>query len=140
MFQEFNMTSRFRGKYLSVTPTGFTHIKFKNSGNHYTYKKITTTVHNIIVGKLWIDNHGESIIENRKTGDKGVVKFHAYSYFSPDKARKVSGLIKDKEGNPKWVVQGQWDKHVDMAKVTKQEKSNIETGNLQRIWTINPPL
>ena len=84
------MTSRFRGKYLSVTPTGFTHVKFKNTGHHYTYKKVTTTVHNIIVGKLWIDNHGDVQLENHTTGDKMTLKFHAYSYFSPDKARRVS--------------------------------------------------
>jgi len=53
MFQDITMTSKFRGKYLSVTPGGHSHVKFK-SGGHYTFKKITTTVHNIIVGKLWV--------------------------------------------------------------------------------------
>lgn len=28
---------------------------FEKSNNHYSWKKVTTTVHNIIVGKLWID-------------------------------------------------------------------------------------
>ena len=28
---------------------------FDKSDNHYSWKKVTTTVHNIIVGKLWID-------------------------------------------------------------------------------------
>ena len=28
---------------------------FHATGHHYTWKKVTTTVHNIIVGKLWID-------------------------------------------------------------------------------------
>lgn len=28
---------------------------FDKSKNHYSWKKVTTTVHNIIVGKLWID-------------------------------------------------------------------------------------
>ncbi|KAI6187909.1 Oxysterol-binding protein [Aphelenchoides besseyi] len=139
MYQDFTMTSRFRGKYLSVTPTGFTHIKFKNSGNHYTYRKITTTVHNIIVGKLWIDNHGETMIENHTTGDKCQLKFHAYSYFSSDKGHKVNGVVKDKKGVARRVVQGQWDKSMEMAKVTKHDKNSLETGNFQRIWTINPP-
>ncbi|KAI6235702.1 Oxysterol-binding protein [Aphelenchoides besseyi] len=139
MYQDFTMTSRFRGKYLSVTPTGFTHIKFKNSGNHYTYRKITTTVHNIIVGKLWIDNHGETMIENHTTGDKCQLKFHAYSYFSSDKGHKVNGVVKDKKGVARRAVQGQWDKSIEMAKVTKHDKNTLETGNFQRIWTINPP-
>jgi len=134
------MTSRFRGKYLSVTPTGYTHVKFKNSGNHYTYKKATTTVHNIIVGKLWIDNHGEVQIENHTTGDKGLVTFHAYSYFSPDKAKKVTGAVKDKNGNARYYIEGHWDKAIDIAKINKQKKNGLEVGSYERVWTINPPI
>lgn len=96
MHQDFTMTSRFRGKYLSVTPTGITHVKFKDQPNWYTYRKITTTVHNIIVGKLWIDNHGEMQIENHYTGDKCILKFHAYSYFSSEKPRKVGHNISNR--------------------------------------------
>lgn len=39
---------------LSLLP-GSIHCIFKDSEHHYTWKKVTTTVHNIIVGKLWID-------------------------------------------------------------------------------------
>lgn len=38
-----------------VFPSGTIHAIFEKSNNHYTWKKVTTTVHNIIVGKLWID-------------------------------------------------------------------------------------
>jgi hypothetical protein len=142
MHQEFTATSRFRGKYLSVTPTGYTHVKFKNSDNYYTYKKVTTTVHNIVVGKLWIDNHGEVHIDNHATGDKGSLKFHAYSYFSPDKARRITGAIKDSKGVVHRVIQGRWDKSVEIAKVEKRGngKNEIEPGSFERIWKINPPI
>lgn len=95
MFQEISIVSRFRGKYLSVTPQGHTHVIIKSPSLtfHYTYKKVTTTVHNIIVGKLWIDNHGEMHIENHDTGDKCVIKFHSYSYFSTEKPRKVNFFL-----------------------------------------------
>lgn len=36
-------------------PPGTIHAIFEKGNNHYTWKKVTTTVHNIIVGKLWID-------------------------------------------------------------------------------------
>lgn len=35
--------------------TGAIHLEFHSSGNHYVWRKVTSTVHNIIVGKLWID-------------------------------------------------------------------------------------
>ncbi len=36
--------------------SGYSHLIFKNTGNHFTWRKVTTLVNNIIVGKLWIDN------------------------------------------------------------------------------------
>ena len=68
---------------------GIAHCRFPATGHHYTWRKVTTTVHNIIVGKLWVDNHGEMDIINHKTGDKCHLKFSAYSYFSKDTLRKV---------------------------------------------------
>ena len=69
---------------------GIAHLVFKKSGNHYTWRKVTTTVHNIIVGKLWVDNHGEMDITNHKTKDICHLKYAAYSYFSRETPRKVS--------------------------------------------------
>jgi hypothetical protein len=54
-WQEFTATSKFRGKYLQIIPQGVAHLTFIKSGNHYTWRKVTTTVHNIIVGRLWVD-------------------------------------------------------------------------------------
>lgn len=39
-------------------PAGAIHLEFHSSGNHYVWRKVTSTVHNIIVGKLWIDQVG----------------------------------------------------------------------------------
>ncbi|CAB3359184.1 Hypothetical predicted protein [Cloeon dipterum] len=104
-WQEFTMASKFRGKYLQVVPLGTAHLEFLNSGNHYTWRKVTTTVHNIIVGKLWVDQHGDMDIVNHKTGDKCHLKYIPYSYFTRDVQRKVKGCVMDKNGSVKWVVQ-----------------------------------
>ena len=58
-WQEFTCQSKFKGKYLEVEPLGITHLEFPGSGNHYTWRKVKTIVHNIVIGKLWIDNCGE---------------------------------------------------------------------------------
>uniref|UniRef100_A0A1I8ETP1 Oxysterol-binding protein n=2 Tax=Wuchereria bancrofti TaxID=6293 RepID=A0A1I8ETP1_WUCBA len=144
LHQDFSMTSRFRGKYLSVTPVGYTYVKFLDSGNEYSYKKVTTTVHNIIVGKLWIDNHGEMLIENHKTGDKCILKFHPYSYFSREPPRKIAGFVKNPIGEVHWLIQGIWDSYLDILKVTNEvntgENARFETDTPNRIWTINSPI
>ena len=42
--------------YLSWLPcTGTAHLVFHSTGHHYTWSKVFTYIHNIIIGKLWID-------------------------------------------------------------------------------------
>uniref|UniRef100_A0A8D2QBL9 Oxysterol-binding protein n=1 Tax=Zonotrichia albicollis TaxID=44394 RepID=A0A8D2QBL9_ZONAL len=123
--QEIKITSKFRGKYLSIMPLGTIHCVFHSSGNHYTWKKVTTTVHNIIVGKLWIDQSGEIEIVNHKTGDKCILKFVPYSYFSRDVARKVTGEVMDPSGKVHFALLGTWDEKMDCYKVQLGAGENV---------------
>ncbi|XP_015718642.1 oxysterol-binding protein 1 [Coturnix japonica] len=122
--QEIKIASKFRGKYLSIMPLGTIHCVFHASGNHYTWKKVTTTVHNIIVGKLWIDQSGEIEIVNHKTGDKCNLKFVPYSYFSRDVARKVTGEVMDPTGKVHFLLLGTWDEKMDCYKVAAGSGDN----------------
>ncbi|CAB3401964.1 unnamed protein product [Caenorhabditis bovis] len=144
MYQDFTMTSRFRGKYLSVIPVGYTHVHFPGTPNHYSYQKITTTVHNIIVGTLWIDNHGDMVITNHGTKEKCVLRFIPHSYFSRETPRKVYGIVQNAQGVPVFVVQGTWDKYIDMYRVanwngnTEKPKVDVDEASVKRIWTVTP--
>jgi len=136
---EIQVTSKFRGKYLSVNPLGTVHLKFHKSGNHYTWQKITTTVHNIIVGTIWVDQSGESTVQNHKTGDHCKHKYYPYSYFSSETPRKVLGVVKDKEDVSHYLVTGTWDSHIDCAKIdsvvmTDPTKPQYKTQLPKRIW------
>lgn len=58
-------------------------------------------MHNIIVGKLWVDNHGDMDIVGESGPAAGYVahlKYLPYGYFSKDTQRKVTGVIKDPQG------------------------------------------
>jgi len=76
-------------KFVVMHCPGIAHLLFSRGGGHYTWRKVATTVHNIIVGRLWVDNHGEMDITNHKTGDICHLKYAAYSYFSRDMPHKV---------------------------------------------------
>jgi len=144
-WQEFTMSSKFRGKYLQVIPLGIAHLEFTATGNHYTWRKVTTTVHNIIVGKLWVDQSGEMDISNHLTGDKCHLKFIPYSYFSRETQRKVTGAVMNREGAVKWVVGGTWDDYMEASKVVNTLKTNkgtpvFETEPQTQLWKrILPP-
>ncbi|CAK5084776.1 unnamed protein product [Meloidogyne enterolobii] len=130
--QEFMVASRFRGKYMSVIPTGYTQIKFKDGKANFIFQKVTTTVHNIIVGKLWIDNHGTMNIVNHVSGERANIKFHSYR------------IILDKKGNARFYIFGYWDSYLNIALINNQKNQQgkvlIETGEPKRIWTVKEPL
>ncbi|XP_077298811.1 oxysterol binding protein isoform X2 [Arctopsyche grandis] len=143
-WQEFTMTSKFRGKYLQIIPLGSAYVEFDSTGNRYKWRKVTTTVHNIIVGKLWVDEHGDMEItgEGAASGIRCHLKYLPYSYFSKDTQRKVTGLVENPNGKPKWVIQGHWDTRIEIAPVTNTnlDSTVCKTGKFTTAWQrIMPP-
>ena len=45
-----------QASYIQCFPIGCIHLVFHRSACHYTWNKLVVTIHNIIVGKLWVDN------------------------------------------------------------------------------------
>uniref|UniRef100_A0A4W6CFG9 Oxysterol-binding protein n=1 Tax=Lates calcarifer TaxID=8187 RepID=A0A4W6CFG9_LATCA len=117
LWQHITIDSKFRGKYISVMPLGNIHLQFHSSGNHYVWSKVTSTVHNIIVGKLWIDQSGDIDIVNNTTKDTCRLKFSPYSYFSREVPRKVTGVVEDREGTAHYILSGTWDDKMESAKI-----------------------
>ncbi|XP_044002352.1 oxysterol-binding protein 1 isoform X2 [Aphidius gifuensis] len=147
-WQEFTMASKFRGKYLQefswqVIPLGTAHLEFNNSNSHYTWRKVTTTVHNIIVGKLWVDQHGDMEIVNHVDGTRCHLKYIPYSYFARDSQRKVKGVVMNANKEVKWVVQGTWDNKIEIAPVISTSGSAdnpvYKTGPYVLAWIRRPP-
>ncbi|VEL41799.1 unnamed protein product [Protopolystoma xenopodis] len=137
------MSSKFRGKYLQINPIGRCHLVFRRTGHHYSWEKIPMTVHNIIVGRLWIDNSGEMDIVNHSTGEKCHLSYKAYSYFSSETPRRVTGAVTDASGAVQYVLNGTWDDHMESAEVVAQGHSQsgkqmLQTGSSTRLWQRNP--
>ncbi|KAL0965600.1 hypothetical protein UPYG_G00283410 [Umbra pygmaea] len=122
LWQEITIDSKFRGKYISIMPLGCIHLQFHSSGNHYVWGKVTSTVHNIIVGKLWIDQSGDIEIVNHRTKDTCHLKFVPYSYFSRDIPRKVTGVVTDSEGTAHYILSGTWDDKMESAKIVESSR------------------
>nr|XP_055110011.1 oxysterol-binding protein 2 isoform X6 [Symphalangus syndactylus] len=132
LWQEITISSKFRGKYISIMPLGAIHLEFQASGNHYVWRKSTSTVHNIIVGKLWIDQSGDIEIVNHKTNDRCQLKFLPYSYFSKEAARKVTGVVSDSQGKAHYVLSGSWDEQMECSKVAHSSPSSPSSDGKQK--------
>ncbi|XP_012927120.1 oxysterol-binding protein 2 isoform X2 [Heterocephalus glaber] len=132
LWQEITIASKFRGKYISIMPLGAIHLEFQASGNHYVWRKSTSTVHNIIVGKLWIDQSGDIEIVNHKTNDRCQLKFVPYSYFSKEAARKVTGVVSDSQGKAHYVLSGSWNEQMECSKIVQSSPSSPGSDGKQK--------
>uniref|UniRef100_A0A3Q2WEJ0 Oxysterol-binding protein n=1 Tax=Haplochromis burtoni TaxID=8153 RepID=A0A3Q2WEJ0_HAPBU len=140
--QEITIASKFRGKYLSIMPLGAIHLQFHASGNHYVWRKVTSTVHNIIVGKLWIDQSGDIEIVNHRTKETCQLKFSPYSYFSRDVPRKVTGVVADSGGQAHYILSGTWDEKMESAKIVQSSRGGSGSEGKQKMvyQTLSPKL
>uniref|UniRef100_A0A3B4GET5 Oxysterol-binding protein n=1 Tax=Pundamilia nyererei TaxID=303518 RepID=A0A3B4GET5_9CICH len=142
LWQEITIASKFRGKYLSIMPLGAIHLQFHASGNHYVWRKVTSTVHNIIVGKLWIDQSGDIEIVNHRTKETCQLKFSPYSYFSRDVPRKVTGVVADSGGQAHYILSGTWDEKMESAKIVQSSRGGSGSEGKQKMvyQTLSPKL
>uniref|UniRef100_A0A4X2JXW1 Uncharacterized protein n=1 Tax=Vombatus ursinus TaxID=29139 RepID=A0A4X2JXW1_VOMUR len=131
LYQEIKITHKFHGKCLNITPSGSVHWIFHASGHHYTWKKTITTVNDIIVGKLWLDQSSEIEIANHETGDKCILRFVPYNFFSLDVPRKVTGQVTD------FKKSTLWGSGAKMAEGKHQER-NQKTEHGVILWKRNP--
>lgn len=117
--------------------------------------QIKTIIHNLIVGKLWIENTGDTEIigiSGPCTGHICRLSFDAYSYFSRTIPRRVQGIVSDSLGNSKWIMNGVWDSHLEVSPIISSTRTSRlgMVGSIdhmahtvepfQTIWTRNPSL
>uniref|UniRef100_A0A673ZT70 Oxysterol-binding protein n=1 Tax=Salmo trutta TaxID=8032 RepID=A0A673ZT70_SALTR len=142
LWQQITISSKFRGKYLSIMPLGAIHLQFHSSENHYVWRKVISTVHNIIVGKLWIDQSGDIEIVNHRTKETCQLKFSPYSYFSRDVPRKVTGVVSDSGGQAHYILSGTWDDKIESSKIVQSSKGGSGSEGKQKTvyQTLSPKL
>lgn len=115
----------FKGQYIEVSPLGGAHVKLKKNNDHFVFFKCKTSVNNIIIGKIYIDNYGEMTCENHTNGDKGVLKLTQRGWGEKG-AYEVTGSVKNKFGVEKYRLKGRWDRDMKLI--------NNETNEEKVIW------
>jgi len=120
----------FFGKSLEVRPTGWNHVYLKKYDAHYTYFQPTTCVHNIVVGSLWVDNYGDLIVKEHRTGVQLHVTLYKSGWMSDKKLyASVVGEVVDKKGKRmKAKIGGRWDSVL---------RCEID-GKTKTLWKANP--
>ncbi|KAF9928121.1 hypothetical protein FBU30_002623 [Linnemannia zychae] len=127
-YAEVDVKSKFWGKSFEILPKGTSHVELKVPKTyaegtqelltdpndetkfieHYSWKKVTTCVQNLIVGTPWIDNYGDMLITNHRTGETCLLTFKARGWRGKD-AYEIRGQASDSNGKEVWEVAGRWD-------------------------------
>ncbi|KAG7323191.1 hypothetical protein KOW79_012893 [Hemibagrus wyckioides] len=98
---------KFWGKSVEAEPKGTITLELLKHNEAYTWSNPFCCVHNVIVGKLWIEQYGTVEILNHSTGDKCVLNFKPCGMFGKE-LHRVEGYIQDKSKKKLCVIYGKW--------------------------------
>lgn len=123
---EVNMLSKFWGKSLQLLPQGANYATLTlpdGTVEKYTWKKVTTTVHNLVVGKLWLDHSGDMIIRNLTRNIELRIEFVPNAGWFTN-ANIVGGELKGEIAGTPWKISGNWSSNLNAINTeTKKEIS-----------------
>lgn len=145
-YAEVDVKSKFWGKSFEVMPKGTSHVDLKvpkafaegsqelltdpDDENkfieHYSWKKVTTCVQNLIVGTPWIDSYGDMIITNHRTGEVCQLTFKARGWRGKD-AYEIRGFASDAKGKEVWEVAGRWNERLVARRAGKGNGEDLNS-------------
>ncbi|XP_073102945.1 oxysterol-binding protein-related protein 2A isoform X1 [Elaeis guineensis] len=133
-----NLRSKFWGRSIQLDPVGILTLEF-DDGEIFQWSKVTTTIYNLILGKVYCDHHGTmSIRGNRQYSCK--LKFKEQSLLDRN-PRQVQGFVEDVVGTKVATLIGRWDDSMYYVKgdhISKIKGSNL-TQSASLLWKRNKP-
>nr|XP_024214050.1 oxysterol-binding protein-related protein 1-like [Halyomorpha halys] len=128
---------KFWGKSVEIQPKGTVTVELPKWGEAYTWSNVNCCVHNIIVGKLWIEQYGTMEIVNVASGHKAILTFKPAGWFSKD-LHRVEGFIMDKNKRKSHFIYGKWTEFIrctDYSSYEEYLKENAHKFSDQAIWS-----
>lgn len=98
---------KFWGKSVEVTPKGLVTLYLKRHKEAYSWQNVNCCVHNVIVGKLWIEHYGAMEVTNHMTKNKAVLNFRPCGWFGRE-LHKVEGFLLDNNKRKLRAFYGKW--------------------------------
>eukprot|EP01108_Squamamoeba_japonica_P001875 TRINITY_DN183_c0_g1_i4.p2 TRINITY_DN183_c0_g1~~TRINITY_DN183_c0_g1_i4.p2 ORF type:complete len:322 (-),score=160.77 TRINITY_DN183_c0_g1_i4:65-1030(-) len=99
--------AKFTGNAVVSPPDGQTSVRFKADDTTYSWGGLTSCVHNLIVGRLWIDHYGKFVVGSSKSKASATCEFTQCGWFSRG-WHKVLATVRDDDGTVRYYVGGLW--------------------------------
>ncbi|XP_017612058.1 oxysterol-binding protein-related protein 2A-like isoform X1 [Gossypium arboreum] len=101
-----NLRTKFWGRSIQLDPVGVLTLEF-DDGEIFQWSKVTTSIYNLILGKVYCDHHGLMHIHgNRNYSCK--LKFKEQSILDRN-PHQVHGFVEDLSGKKVATLIGKWD-------------------------------
>lgn len=101
-----NIRTKFWGRSIQLDPVGLLTLEF-DDGEVFHWSKVTTSIYNLILGKVYCDHHGLMHIRgNRELSCKLRFKEQSILERNP---HQVHGFVEDTSGKKHATIFGKWD-------------------------------
>ncbi|KAI3452643.1 hypothetical protein Pfo_009307 [Paulownia fortunei] len=102
-----NLKGKFWGRSIQLDPVGILTLQFED-GETFQWSKVTTSIYNIIIGKIYCDHYGTMRIKGSSTYSCKL-KFKEQSIIDRN-PHQVHGFVQDnRTGEKVAVLLGKWD-------------------------------
>ncbi|XP_027361175.1 oxysterol-binding protein-related protein 2A-like [Abrus precatorius] len=132
-----NIHSKFWGTSIQLDPVGVLTLEF-DDGEIFQWSKVTTTIYNLILGKIYCDHHGNMDIRgNRKYSCK--LKFKEQTILDRN-PHQVHGFVEDVMGKKIATLFGKWDDRMYYVSGDVNVKpKDFTSSNASLLWKRNMP-
>lgn len=130
--------SKFWGRSIQLDPVGILTLEF-DDGEIFQWSKVTTSIYNLILGKLYCDHYGTMRIQgNRELSCK--LKFKEQSIIDRN-PHQVQGFVHDKSGKKLASLFGKWDESMQFVNgdLASKPKGYDPTSEAALLWERNTP-
>jgi len=122
--------SKFWGRSIELIPEGVLRLDF-DDGDSYSWNKVTTTINNLILGKIYVDHGGIMKIRCHGINMSARIRFKETGMLFDRNPRQVEGIVEQdgiKLDYPR--LEGHWDDRVSV----------VWNGNrVEKLWERAPP-
>ncbi|ESW09360.1 hypothetical protein PHAVU_009G121300 [Phaseolus vulgaris] len=128
-----NLKSKFWGRSIQLDPVGMLTLEF-DDGEVFQWSKVTTSIYNLILGKLYCDHYGTMRIQgNQEYSCK--LKFKEQSIIDRN-PHQVHGIIQDRNGKTVSTLFGKWDEsmHYVNGDYTGKGKGHESLSDAHLLW------
>jgi hypothetical protein len=103
----------------------------RRSGEVYSHTPPHAKVHNIVLGRTWVDTFGTFQVWEAKGGARCTLEFKPCGWFNAGHY-EFDGHVFDAAGRKRLYVSGKWNSHVDVQPCSS---SGAPQGTPRRLWS-----